>query len=419
MRWTAIVVIVIVLAGVAPVLAGNTTRDESNAAAVQALRRAMLEKVPDGKTAGADEPVLVVMDMLYPGAVVSLMSATTGDASIYFSNGGAVLGGIGHENVRTAAKVFVEEVARQRGQFTAVTDYAYPRGSNVRFFLRTPKAVYMAEASLESLLNGQSALMRAFLRAQDVITQLRRISEENKSATSAKGNPPPANVALINALAAGDSAKLAEALKAGADANAVDGRGAPALVIAVSEKNAAEVQLLLDAGADPNARYTDTAGKLRKAPAVQFAAANGSVEMLRLLAKAGADLNAADATGLTPLMAAAFMGHTDVIDALLKAGAALEGRDEAGYTALTFASNAGKAAVVKHLLAAGADANARDRDDSTPIMFAAQAGFDDCVRLLCAAGADPKAIGQHGLSAIAFARQNRHRSTEQLLSTCR
>ncbi len=419
MRWTAIVVIVIVLAVVALVLAGNARRNESKAAVAQALRRAVLDKVPEGNTAGVDEPVLVVMDMVYPGAVVSVMSATTGDASIYYSNGGGVLGGIGDENVRTAAKAFVQEVARQRGQFAAVTDYAYPTGSNVRFFLRTPKGVYMAEAPKESLLNGPSALATAFLRAQDVITQLRMISGGNETATSAKGNPPPANVALIDALVAGDFAKVAEALKAGADANAVDGRGAAALVIAVSQKKAPEVQLLLDAGADPNARYTDTAGKLRNAPAVQFAAANGSVEMLRLLAKAGADLNAADATGLTPLMAAAFMGHSDVVDALLKAGAAREGRDEAGYTALMFASNAGKAAVVQHLLAAGADANARDRDDSTPIMFAAQAGFDDCVRLLCAAGADPKAVGRHGLSAIAFARQNGHRSTERLLSTCR
>jgi uncharacterized protein len=417
MRWIAIVLVVIGLIAVAAVLAAKT-RDKSKAAVVQGLRRAMLEKVPDGATGDADEPALVVMDMVYPGAVVSLMSATTGDASLYFSNGGALIGAGGHEKVRSAAKALVQEVARQSGQFTAVTDYAYPTGSNVRFFLRTPKAVFMAEATEESLVNGQSVLATAFVRAQDVITQLRMISEGNET-TSAKGNPTPADVALVNALVADDSAKVAEALKAGADANAVDRNGTPALVIAVSGKDAAGVQLLLDAGADPNTRHSDTAGKFRKTPAVQFAAANGSVEILRLLAKGGADLNAADATGVTPLMSAAYMGHEDVVDALLTAGAPLEGRDEAGYTALIFASNAGKAAVVQKLLTAGADANARALDDSTPIMFAAQGAFDDCVRLLCGAGADPKAVGKHGLSAIGFARQNRHKSTEQLLSTCR
>jgi ankyrin repeat protein len=268
----------------------------------------------------------------------------------------------------------------------------------------------MAETSQESLVNGGSALATAFLRGQDVITQLRRIS----------GNNDEANVALTNALAANDSTKLAAALKAGADANAADRSGAPALVIAVSRKNAAGVQLLLEAGANPNTRYTDRSGKFKQTPAVQFAATNGSVEVLRLLAKAGADLNAADATGLTPLMSAAFMGHTEVVDLLLKAGAALEGRDEEGYTPLMFANNKGQPAVVRQLLTAGADANARARDDSTPLMFAAQAGCDDCVRLLCAAGADPKSVGKHGLSAIDFARQNRHAVTEQLLTTtCR
>jgi ankyrin repeat protein len=416
MRWVVIVLVILIVLTAVVALAAKK-RNSSNAEVAQRLRRTMLETVPEGTAAGADDPFLVVMDMPRSGAVVSVMSSTIGDASIYFSTGGGVIGGVEHENVRSAAKVFVQEVARQRGQLTAVTDYAYPTGSNVRFFLRTPKAVYMAEATEESLLNGQSALAPAFLRAQDVITQLRMIS--GTETTAAKGQPTPANVALINALIARDSGKLADTLKAGADPNAADGRGTPALVIAVSNKDAAGVQLLLDAGADPNTRYTDTARNLRNASAVQFAASNGSVETLRLMLKAGADLNAADATGLTPLMAAAYMGHTEVVDALLKAGAALEGRDQEGYTPLIFASNAGKAAVVQQLLAAGAAANARARDDSTPIMFAAQSGSDDCVRLLCAAGADPKAVGKHGLSAIGFARQNGHRSTEQLLSTCR
>jgi ankyrin repeat protein len=411
MRWTAIVavVFVIVLIAVATAFAQNAKPAKSSAEVMQELRHAMLATVPEGGTAGADEPVLVVMDMVFTDAVVSVMSSTSGDASLYFSNGGAMLGGIGHENVCTAATAFVQEVARHRDQFTVVTDYAYPAGSNVRFFLRTPKAVYMAEAPRESLVNGQSALAAAFLRGQDVITQFRKISEK----------PNEANAALVNALAARDAAKVEKALKAGADANAADGNGAPALVLAVSARNAAEVQLLLDAGANPNTRYTDRSGKFRQAPAVQFAAANGSAETLQLLAKAGADLNAADATGLTPLMSAAYTGHTDAVDALLKARVALEGRDESGYTALMFANNAGKAVAVQQLLAAGADANARARDDSTPLMFAAQAGCDDCVRLLCVAGADPKAVGKHGFSATDFARQNRHTSTVRLLSTCK
>jgi uncharacterized protein len=222
---------------------------------------------------------------------------------------------------------------------------------------------------------------------------------------------------LVNAVAESDSAAVRAALADGANPNARDRAGCPVVMIAASRGAAAMVDTLLAAGADVHTRRTDRHAGLDDAPLISLPAANGSLETLEAVLSHGATPDASDASGLTPLMCAAFMGHAAIAARLLRDGAAADTRDEKGYTALMFAANAGKAEVVDVLLAAGADPNARDNDRSTPLMFAAQHGFDDCVRRLLARGANPGATGAHGLSAIAFARQNGHRSTEKLLDS--
>lgn len=155
----------------------------------------------------------------------------------------------------------------------------------------------------------------------------------------------------------------------------------------------------------------------RRKPAeelIRAAAGNDRVRVDELLAL-GVDPNVRDATGLTPLMSAAFMGHDGILRTLIARDAVLDGQDERGYTALMFACNAGKLLSVKFLLRAGADVNARDNDGSTPLMFAAQHGQDQVVRVLLGSGADPERVGNHGLSAIGFAEQNKLVSTLEIL----
>ncbi len=99
--------------------------------------------------------------------------------------------------------------------------------------------------------------------------------------------------------------------------------------------NAAVVHLLLNAGADLDAR--DRWGR----PALAYAAAYGHPVALRALLAAGADPDAADVAGVTPLMTLAdqtvFVEDDSVAvglaTALLRAGADPDARDAAGRTA--------------------------------------------------------------------------------------
>ena len=98
------------------------------------------------------------------------------------------------------------------------------------------------------------------------------------------------------------------------------------------------VQLLLHAGADPNA--IDWQGQT----ALLWGLRPGyvtSVGIIHTLVRHGADVNLADPkTGETPLMAAAALGQREVVDYLLRHGAERCIRDDRGRTAAEYAREA-------------------------------------------------------------------------------
>ncbi len=180
-------------------------------------------------------------------------------------------------------------------------------------------------------------------------------------------------------------------LAASADINARDQRGATPLMYAAAFGNAGQVKLLLEAGADVNARNAFNASALIWA--------GGDAVKSRMLIERGADVNVRTQQGRTPLlMAAKRQGNGDLIQLLLAKGA---DPHAAGDASLLPAAQSGDIEIMRLLIERGADVNAvAYRWGETPLHNAAASGSVQAVRLLLAKGAKIDAALRTGMTAV-------------------
>jgi len=130
-------------------------------------------------------------------------------------------------------------------------------------------------------------------------------------------------------------------------------------------------------------------------------------ELVELLLSAGADPNAPDAAGRTPLHVAA-MTDAKFVRRLLEAGANANAADENGETPLHVAARRADAQSMSALLEAGAEPNARNARGQTPLHvlgFAVREPeevhelVEALAGVLIASGAEPQILDQDGLRA--------------------
>lgn len=111
------------------------------------------------------------------------------------------------------------------------------------------------------------------------------------------------------------------------------------------------VELLLDRGADLEAKADFNSIHDGRITALHLAAKNGDMEVLRLLLDRGADLAAKTGRGWTALHLAAFWDKEKAVEILLKWGADPTAKDNLNRTALNLAEQGGCKEVAKLLRA--------------------------------------------------------------------
>lgn len=139
-------------------------------------------------------------------------------------------------------------------------------------------------------------------------------------------------LSFLEACGVGDTAEIARQLKRDPKlATTWSGFGWSALHLAAFSGVPGAVQLLLDRGAEINARARS---KFKNTP-LQAALLTGQLATAKLLLERGADPLVRQARGFTPLQEAALIGRRDLVDLLLGAGAEINSRSDDGRTAVT------------------------------------------------------------------------------------
>lgn len=309
-------------------------------------------------------------------------------------------------------------------------------------------ALSQTETDLFALINGNDVA--------GITAALEQGADPDQRQTSGLEATP-----LMWATGRADPAIVAALIAAGADVNAVDTMGDPAINWAAYYGNVPAIELLLAAGADTSlvghgnaveivmrrghqdalrimlvhqgalaARMPDEAALVAALiadlppettavdvaaihdfagrPALQAAARANAVQSIRWLVDHGVDVNAVDAIGFTALFEAARDGQAEAVTALLELGADANlqaGENALSLTALHMAATGDHAGIVADLIAAGAATNVQGTMGGTPLMWAVFEGSRDAARALLEGGADPAITSNDGSTFVGIAAQ--------------
>jgi len=184
-------------------------------------------------------------------------------------------------------------------------------------------------------------------------------------------------------------------IRAGAKVTAVNREGVMPLQIAAINGNAAMIDKLIKAGADPNTaldQFGDTA--------LMMASRTGKIDSVKMLLDRGAKVNVIETWGnTTPLMWAVAEGHPPVVKMLIEHGADVNVRSKF----VPSATGRGFEGATPVASKPGQPAEEHSSGLLTPLMFAAREGDLESAKLLVAAGADINATGGDGKDALGLA----------------
>ena len=319
-----------------------------------------------------------------------------------------------------------------RNDDAALVDRLIRAGADVKAANR-----YGVTAIVLACQNGSAAVVERLLKAGVSANATQPLGETALHTCARTGKPAAARVLIAH----GASVDPGESW-----------RGQTPLMWAAAEGHADMVRLLVEAGADANARSTVVTWERQRTEEPRdkwlppggltpllYAARDGRLEAARALADAGADINVVDPDRHTALILALINGHFDVAGLLIDKGIDVNMEDKVGRTALMAAVDAHTVPssnrpapretddaltsfeVIGKLLDEGARVDAplraqipyRTKLDrggdgvlgagTTPLIRAAKAADVPVLTLLLSKGANPKAATRNGVTPIMIA----------------
>ena len=195
------------------------------------------------------------------------------------------------------------------------------------------------------------------------------------------------------------------------DVNHSGDEGFTALHWAGQKNHPEVVQVLIDAGADFEAKEEEGRSPLHKA------CNSGHLDIVKLLVRSGAGVRATDNKGVTCLIGASYLGHTETVRYLVGLKEVdINHVDSTGCTALRHAAVRNHADAVEVLIDAGADIEVKDEEGRSPLLVSNCLGHLDIAIMLVKAGADVCVTDNKGRTCFALASYYGHTETVRYLA---
>ena len=117
----------------------------------------------------------ILMETGYPEGAATLVALLDGSVSLYFSNGGGMIGAGEHAPVRRAAFKFIGVAESYVEDFSRTTEHPLPETGRVRFYILTYSGILTGDVDENLLGEGRHKLSKLFYAGHDVITAIREV----------------------------------------------------------------------------------------------------------------------------------------------------------------------------------------------------------------------------------------------------
>jgi hypothetical protein len=119
-----------------------------------------LNKIKPDRLAPTKEGIYaVIMESGYPNYIYTLVAVSDGAASLYYSNGGGVIGAGNYPSVRGEVINFLEMAAKNQLKFNKCNDFPFPKTNYTRFYVVTNNETYTTEILENDLVYNKSDLI--------------------------------------------------------------------------------------------------------------------------------------------------------------------------------------------------------------------------------------------------------------------
>jgi hypothetical protein len=119
----------------------------------------------------------VIMDWELGEGTATLVAFLSGDASLYLSSGGGVIGGSGHDNVKRAAAAFIKKAEKYLNKTVKTDSTPLPGKDAVKFYFLTNKGKFVGQEGIKNFENNSSEWLDLFEEGNKLITEIRIIAD--------------------------------------------------------------------------------------------------------------------------------------------------------------------------------------------------------------------------------------------------